>query len=152
FLAEHVKTIRLRCSSAYNMHLDMLSFAKQAYNVINRPPDNFCGPCPTQRPADEKTGRQAGPCETLLYDQEGEDKVKCECCRAEHDVEALRENLKTIVHDMLFTGSEILRLMETRLADKMSKSMLYKLIADGRLIARGQNGDGEWLFTYADIC
>src|SRR6185312_9936404 len=53
FLAEHVKTIRLRCSSAYNMHLDMLSFAKQAYNVINRPPDNFCGPCPTQRPADE---------------------------------------------------------------------------------------------------
>lgn len=146
FLANNVKTIRLRCSQAHVIHTDMLSFAKQAYAVINRPPDNFCGKCP----AVLKDGK---PCETMLYTIErSEATVRCERCRNEHDVETLRVKMRDEVRDKLFSSVEIRHLMATRLDDSIPKSTFYQLVSDGRLIPRGYNAAGEDLFTYADVC
>lgn len=152
FLANNVKKIRLRCSSAHRLHTDMLSFAKQAYTVINRPPDNFCGPCPTELPDDPRTGRLAGPCATLLYVEENETVVRCERCRSEHDIETLRAAIREEARDKLFTGPELRRLMETRLNDRIPEPTFRKFCRDGRLIPRGYNSDDEGLFTYADVC
>lgn len=153
FLAANVKTIRLRCSSAHRLHTEMLSFAKQAYAVINRPPDNFCGKCPTELPEDPKTGRPAGPCATLLYvESKNETVVRCGYCRSEHDIETLRAAMREKAHDKLFTGPELRRLMETRLNDRIPEPTFRKLCRDGRLIPRGFNADGDGLYTYDDVC
>lgn len=147
FLAEHVHKIRLRCPDAAAMHADLLNLTRDAWSVINRPADMFCGPCPTP-----SLSERGGLCATMLYTVQGEGTVQCQKCRATHDVDALRDNMRKVVSDMLFTGPEIRRLMETRLADPVGKTSFHRMVNDGRLIARGYNADGDGLYTYADVC
>jgi hypothetical protein len=147
FLAEHVQRIRLRCPDAATMHADVLGLTRDCWSVINRPADMFCGPCPTP-----SLTERGGLCATMLYTLEHQPTVQCDKCRCVHDVGTLREAMRDIVSDMLFTGPEIRRLMETRLADPVSKTSFHRMVNDGRLIERGYNGDGDPLFTYADVC
>jgi hypothetical protein len=138
-LAEHIPALRHNCGQVRTLHGDLLEYAKQAWRIINRPNDICCGPCP------------ASACGTLLYAEEHAETVQCPKCRAEHDVCALREELKRITRDMLFTGPELLRLMETRLNDRITKTAFYQLIRDGRLAYRGINAEGLMCYTYADV-
>jgi hypothetical protein len=90
-------------------------------------------------------------CGTLLYAEEGSADVTCPNCRTRHNVDDLRTALRETVRDMLFSGPELLRLMETRLNDRMSKSTFYQLIRDGRLQARHVKDDVPQ-YTYDDLC
>lgn len=158
FIAAHVQLIRRHHGSAAQLHDDMLRYAKQSWSIINRPNDICCGPCPTVV-VDVVVTDQAGgvakeiekPCGTLLYAEEGSAGVVCPSCRVEHNVVDLRTGLRETVRDVLFSGPELLRIMETRLNDRMSKSTFYQLVRDGRLRARHVK-DGAPQYTYDDLC
>lgn len=145
FIAANVDTLRKRCSSVHVLHTDLLRYARDAYTILNRPPDNFCGPCPATLESGEKCG-------TLLYAAEDAIDVQCDTCRSWHDVQRLREAMKDAIRDMVFTGAELRRLMETRLGDRIPESTFRVLRADGRLRPRRHNDQGEEMFTYADVC
>lgn len=146
----HMKALR-RHPNSYQLHAALLSYAKQAWRIINRPPDMCCGPCPTML-APLRGEKDAKPCGTLLYAEERESRVKCPRCRMRHDVEQLRDALRHTVTDMLFTGPELLRLMETRLNDRLPKPTFYKYVKDGRLQPRSIANDGVKFYTYNDVC
>lgn len=162
-LADHVSELRHGCEDIDRLVHDLLTYAKDGWRIINRPDDICCGPCPNV--VDEcddhriPTGRQVA-CGVMLYAEEFEqdgkrttaDTVVCPKCHAKHDVSQLREELKRQVRDMLFTGYELLKLMETRLNDRMPKSTFYQLIRDGRLKARGFDENGQPRYTYDDVC
>ena len=149
-LSNRVRELR-RHPNSHELHRDLLSYAKQAWRVINRPPDNLCGPCPNMVLNGEN--QPAGmPCQTMLYAEENATTVRCPRCRALHDVEALRKAMRDIITDMLFTGPELLRLMETRLNDRMPTATFYKMIQDGRIVARSIADDGVKFYTYNDVC
>jgi hypothetical protein len=158
-LADHIPELRHNCDDIDRLMHDLLTYVKDAWRVINRPDDICCGPCPNMVEDKETTGVER-PCGVMLYAEEFEqdgkrivaDDVMCPKCHAKHDVAELREGLRQAVRDMLFTGPELLKLMETRLNDRMSKSTFYQLIRDGRLKPRGYNKDDNPQYTYDDTC
>lgn len=151
-LAASIPRLRHTTPGIKGLHADMLGYARKAWRIINRPNDICCGPC-TAMVKDKQTSADA-ECRTMLYAEEHAEIVACPKCRTEYDVPTLREKLKQQTHDMLFTGPELLRLMETRLNDKMPKSSFYRLIQDGRLrcrITKLENGREVPYYTYADV-
>jgi hypothetical protein len=170
-LAEHVSELRHNCPDIDRLLNDLLTYAKAGWKIINRPDDICCGRCPNmvdeRDDSDVLTGRQV-ECGVILYAEEFEqevtkdgkrqvkrmvaDTVTCPKCHATHDVSKLREKMKREVRDMLFTGPELLKLMQTRLNDRMSSKTLYEMIRDGRLRARGFNNEGTPQYTYDDVC
>jgi hypothetical protein len=157
-LAEHVSELRHNCPDIDSLVHDLLTYAKDGWRIINKPDDICCGPCPNV--VHDKASDTEVVCGVMLYAEEFEqdgkrvtaDEVKCPKCHAKHDVSKLREELKRQVRDMLFTGYELLKLMETRLNDRMPKTAFYQLIRDGRLRARGYNSEGTPQYTYDDVC
>jgi LSD1 subclass zinc finger protein len=145
YIAAHVVLIRHHCPDAHRLHAEMLDCARNAWRIINRPNDVCCGACPT-RIEDEKV------CGTLLYAEEGASGVQCPLCHTNHHVETLRESLRNAVQDMLFSRDELVRLMETRLNDRIPQSTFSKLLRDGRLAPRHIDDDGVAWFTYNDVC
>jgi hypothetical protein len=158
-LADHVTELRHGCDDIDRLVHDLLTYAKDGWRIINRPDDILCGPCPAMVEDQDHPGVEAR-CSAMLYAEEYEqdgkrmtaDSVICPKCHAKHDVSQLREELKRQVRDMLFTGYELLKLMETRLNDRMPKSTFYQLIRDGRLRARGFDETGQPRYTYDDVC
>jgi DNA-directed RNA polymerase subunit RPC12/RpoP len=151
-LAEHIPELRHNCPDIGSLYNDMLGYAKAAWKVINRPDDICCGPCPNLI-TDKDEGEKL--CETMLYAEEFAETVRCPKCRTEHPVSDLRDELKRQVSDMLFTGPELLKLMETRLNDRVPKSNFYRMIQEGRLLSRTtrlEDGERVPLYTYDDVC
>lgn len=151
FVAANVVLLRHHCAEVPLLHRDMLEFAREAWGIINRPNDVCCGPCPTIMNEATKDVPEY-PCATLLYAEEGATSVQCPLCHVSHDVGLLREGLKTSVADMMFTRSELVRLMETRLNDRIPQPTFTKLLRDGRLKPRQVSADGTPMFTYNDVC
>lgn len=160
YIAAHVPLIRKHSPNAHRLHADMLRYAKDAWRVINRPNDFCCGPCPTMLIEHPGINTDRGVvCGTMLYAEEDARMVQCPRCHTMHNVELLREGLKVAAADVLFTGPELLKLMETRLNDRMSKSTFYQLVRDHRLEPRkyraNKGADGKWtetpLYTYDDV-
>jgi hypothetical protein len=146
-IAANIPKLRHHSPNIKNLHTDMLKHAKDAWRVINRPNNICCGPCPNMVKDAE--------CATMLYAEEHAEKVQCPQCHVEHDVSVLRDELKRRTRDMLFTGPELLRLMETRLNDRMSKSTFYRMVQDGRLqprTTRLENDQHVFVYTYDDVC
>lgn len=143
YIAVHARMLRHHCRDVHRLQAELMSFARRGWSIINRPDDICCGPCPSP------TGE---PCGTLLYALEGASTVRCPNCHAVHDVSELREALRAHVKDMLFTGPELRKLMETRLNDHIPKSTFNQLIRDGRLKSRRWDADCEPMFTYDDVC
>lgn len=162
FIAANAVLIRHHCPDASRLHAEMLDCARAAWRIINRPNDICCGPCPqlvTPKVWAGEKVKALEPCGTLLYAEEGASGVQCPVCHVKHDVEALRDMLKTQVQDMLFTREELTRLMETRLNDRIPHSTFGKLLRDGRLQPRKTEAvltDDGWvdvaMFTYNDVC
>lgn len=162
YIAAHVVLIRHHCRDAHRLHSVMLGFAKEAWRIINRPNDFCCGPCPTMivQPYVTSHGNDLKPCGTLLYAEENAATVMCPLCHTLHDVELLRDGMKAYVQDMLFTRADLVKLMETRLNDRIPQPTFTKLLRDGRLqprkIEQHINEAGEWvevaMFTYNDVC
>lgn len=161
WLGSHIKMLRYKQDS-HRLYHDLSAHNKAAWHIINRPADVCCGPCPELVRNYEKPSETVGvlePCGTMLYAQEHASTVQCPTCRTTHDVDQLRESLRHMVKDMLFTGPELRRLMETRLNDRMPKASFYRLISDGRLVPRkfvqvkikGKLKQHA-LFTYDDVC
>lgn len=146
WLAERLKELRKQ-ENSHLLYLDLLGYARESWRLINRPADTCCGPCPSL--IFEKAEQ---PCGTLLYADERATLVRCPRCRVTHSVEVLREALRNAVRDMLFTGGELRRLMETRLNDRMPKASFYALVRDGRLTPRYVTVEGDEMFTYQDVC
>lgn len=159
-IAAHVTLIRHHRPDAGKLHALLLGYATEAWRIINRPNDFCCGPCPNMitRTTEEQRilGTTQSPCGTMLYAEDGARVVVCSRCRAEHDVEALREQMKTQLSDMLFTRAELVNLMATRLNDRIPQPTFSKLLRDGRLQPRQTRYDDlgrpEYLFTYDDVC
>jgi LSD1 subclass zinc finger protein len=166
YIAAHVVLIRHHCADAHRLHAQMLEFARAAWRIINRPNDICCGPCPTMihdssiNSAYAQSRDNIRPCGTLLYAEEGASTVVCPLCHTLHDVELLRDAMKTYVTDMLFTRADLVKLMETRLNDRIPQPTFTKLLRDGRLRPRKYeqevNDKGEWvavpMYTYNDVC
>jgi hypothetical protein len=158
-LADHVSELRKHCPDIDRLFHDLLTYAKDGWRVINRPDDICCGPCPNMVDDKDHPGKEI-VCGVMLYAEEFEqdgkrivaDQVKCPKCHASHDVSKLREELKRQVHDMLFTSHELLKLMETRLNDRMPKQTFLDMVRDGRLKPRGYNVDNVPQYTYDDVC
>jgi hypothetical protein len=150
-LAANIPALRHHCPDICGLHRDLLEYAKQGWKVINRPNDICCGRCPNMIP-DKDPPHEENLCDAWLYAEEHAETVTCPKCRAEHDVSELREKLKHLTRDMLFTGPELLHLMATGLNDKIPKSTFYQLISDGRLQYRTINDEGAHTYTYADVC
>lgn len=156
WLAAHMKAIR-RIKDSHRLYGALLLYAKDGWLILNRPADVCCGPCPrifkVGKPDEELCG-------AMIYALESAKSVRCPYCRTKYSVNELREALRDKVKDLLFTGPELRRLMETRLNDRMPKATFYKLIADGRLQPRKvlQNKDSRGvikdvpMFTYDDVC
>jgi hypothetical protein len=121
------------------LHATLLAYAKEAWRIINRPADVCCGQC------------QQDDCDTMLYAEENSATVRCPRCRTRYDVSVLRQELRSKVKDKLFTGSELRKLMETRLNDRIPDSSFRALVRSKRLKPRGVNADGAELFTYDDV-
>lgn len=170
YIGARVLLIRHHCPDAHRLHSVLLEYAREAWRIINRPDDICCGPCPNMiqdRTEIVDAGDQVirtvrgklKRCGTLLYAEEGSGGVRCPGCHAHHDVEQLREGLKAYVTDMLFTRSDLVNLMETRLNDRIPQPTFTKLLRDGRLQPRRYeeqiNAKGECfavpLFTYDDV-
>ena len=154
-LAANIPALRHHCPDIKGLHHDLLEYAKAAWKIINRPNDICCGRCPNPVLTKNFEGTNHDgvvPCDTMLYAEEHAETVQCPKCRAEHNVSELREKLKSLTRDMLFTGPELLNLMATSLNDKIAKSTFYQLISDGRLLYRGINEEGAYTYTYADVC
>ena len=147
-LANRSRELR-RHPFSYRLHADLLQYAMQAWRIINRPPDICCGPCPTSIGGEDKDEIYCG---TLLYAEARASVVQCPVCRVRYDVCELRNVLRDKVIDMLFTGPELLRLMETRLNDRMPRATFYKLVNDERLSPRSIADDGTRFYTYSDVC
>lgn len=154
-LADNISALRHHCSDVDKLVSDLLGYAKDAWRIVNRPDDICCGSCPAMvAERDEnrmETGREV-ECGVMLYAEEFAEEVECPKCHAHHDVSKLREGLKHRARGMLFTGPELLKLMETRLNDRMPKSTFYQLVRDGRLRARGFDNDDQAQYTYDDVC
>jgi hypothetical protein len=156
FLAGHIKAIR-RHQDSRKLYDLLVAYSREGWRLINRPADLCCGPCPT--PTHDMEGGEGTVCGTMLYASEHADTVQCSRCRERYDVEDLRNALREYVKELMFTGSELRRLMETRLNDRMPKATFYKLIADGRLQPRQFRSEtikgkliATPMFTYADVC
>ena len=144
FLAYNTRTLT-KCADVARLHDDLLTYAKAAYLIINRPFDVCCGPCP----APDNTG---APCGVLLYAEDDTTTVvACPKCRTKHDVHTLRAALREQVRDMLFTAPELRRLMSTRLGEPISRSYWHKLVATGRLTPRSHMPNGVPMFAYHDV-
>lgn len=150
YLADHIPELRHQCKDIGVLYSDLLGYAKDAWRIINRPNDICCGPCPALVEDEDNPG-EVKKCEIMLYAEEFAEEVRCLKCRAVHDVPALREELKRQSSDMLFAGPDLLKLMETRLNDRLPKSTFYKLVSDGRLKPR-QWVSGVAMYTYDDVC
>lgn len=165
YVAAHVVLLRHHSRDVPKLYNDLLNFARESWRIINRPNDICCGPCPTWvNPTLEQL--KSGPavteiqCSTMLYAEENKATVQCSSCRTIHDVDELRDGLKTFVQDMLFTRSDLVKLMETRLNDRIPQPTFTKLLRDGRLQPRRLeaqvNDDGTTMyvamFTYDDVC
>lgn len=165
YIAARVLLIRHHCPDAHRLHTALLEYAREAWRIINRPDDICCGPCPSLIHSPEPNSAYASshdnvmPCATLLYAEENSNTVQCPKCHALHDVELLRDGLKAYVTDMLFTRSDLVNLMETRLNDRIPQPTFTKLLRDGRLQPRkvehqvteaGGTIDIP-LFTYNDV-
>lgn len=161
-LADHIPQLRHNCEGLESLHTDLLAYAKTAFGYINRPDDVCCGQC-SNYVADKEnpTSSKKVECGAWLYAEEFEDSggkritadtVQCPKCRKKYDTAALRDGLKQQTKQMLFTGPELLKLMETSLNDRMPKSSFYQLIKDGRLQPRGYDGSDAPMYTYADVC
>lgn len=148
FIAAGIGALSTHNGDVARLYGLLLEYAKDGWHVINRPPDNCCGPCPTLLVIDKA---EEG-CGTILYAEDNARKVSCPRCHVVHDVLELRAALRNMVRDMVFTGPELLALMETRLNDRMPRSTFYDLIRDGRLQPRSERPDGTMLFTYDDVC
>lgn len=148
-LAENITTLRHHCEDIAALVNDLLGYSKEAWRVVNRPDDICCGACPNM--VVDKDDHEV-ECGVMLYAEEFADDLVCPKCHAKHDVSALRERLKQLARDKLFTGPELLRLMSTRLNDHLPKSSFYALVKDGRLRARGYDNDDAPLYTYDDVC
>jgi hypothetical protein len=155
FIAANLVLMRHHCKRVNELHAEMLEFARSAWRIINRPNDVCCGPCPTMI-RDENINVDEIPCGTLLYAEENSSSVQCPRCHTMHDVETLRDQLKTQVQDMLFTRRELVSLMETRLNDRIPQPTFTKLLRDGRLQPRtyklDDQGNEVAMFTYNDVC
>jgi hypothetical protein len=161
-LASYIPLLRHNYADAHLLLRDMLEYARQAWRIINRPDDICCGPCPNV--VRDRASRVEVECGAMLYAEEFEDgqgkrvvadTVQCPKCRARHDVSTLRDMLKQQTRDSLFTGPELLALMENRLNDRMPKTSFYQLIRDGRLQVRGyrlEDGVQAPMYTYNDVC
>jgi hypothetical protein len=145
YLAAHLNVVAAQCADANRLRSDLMSLSNEARDAINPPPDNFCGPCPTE----VGDGKH---CDTILYANEDASVVRCDKCRVSHDVSLLRAAMREVVWDLLFTSTEILRLMNARLGDRMPKSSFHQLISDGRLIPQGYNATNDPLYTYREVC
>lgn len=163
FIAANVVLLRHHCRAVHYLHADMLEFARQAWRIINRPNDVCCGPCPTViKNWDSVQGRYMSGqrCGTLLYAEENSNTVVCPLCHTLHFVEALREQLKAAVADMLFTRVELCNLMATRLNDPIKAPLFTKLLRTKKLqpreIRHEKQEDGTVIevpmFTYNDVC
>jgi len=150
FLAAHVRLLRRHDKEILRLHNQMLSFAREAFSVINRPPDTCCGGCPNMI-KDKETGEDK-KCGVIMYVEENARQVQCPKCRTTHDVEKLREQLKLEAQDYVLPAKELMALMETRLNDRIPKSSFYQLVRDGRLCAHCINAEGVALYTYQDVC
>jgi hypothetical protein len=161
YIAERVLLIRHHCPDAHRLHASLLEYARDAWRIINRPDDICCGPCPNMiqdkteivdasTRSVVRTITCVKPCGTLLYAEEGSSGVQCPRCHAHHNVEQLRDGLKAYVTDMLFTRSDLVNLMETRLNDRIPQPTFTKLLRDGRLRPRKYEGDVP-MFTYDDV-
>lgn len=153
YVAAHVVLIRHHCPDAHRLHVEMLDCARNAWRIINRPNDICCGACPTMiERKNEDNKVEQSPCGTLLYAEEGAATVQCPLCHTDHHVEILRESLRNQVRDMLFTRDELVRLMETRLNDRIPQPTFSKLLRDGRLQPRHIDDNGVAWYTYNDVC
>lgn len=149
-LAVSVPVLRHNFQNVASLRADLLTYAKQGWKVINRPDDICCGAC-TKLVEHKGDSVQCG---TILYAEEFAAKVQCPRCTTEYDVSELRQELKRQMADMLFTASELLKLMETRLNDRMPPSTFYLMVSDGRIRPRPRLLDGKIvdMFTYEDVC
>jgi hypothetical protein len=150
FLAAHVRLLRRHDKDVLRLHNQMLSFAREAWVVINQPPQLCCGKCPNMV-TDKDTGEDK-KCSVIMYAEETAKTVQCPKCRATHDVEQLREQMRSEALDYVLPASELRHLMETRLNDRIPKSSFYQLVRDGRLRAHSEGVDGVALYTYQDVC
>lgn len=144
FLAAHVRLLRRHDKDVLALHNQMLSFAREAWSVINQPPQLCCGGCPNT-----VGGHRCG---VVLYAPENARTVQCPKCRCKHDVEALREQMRSAALDYTLPATELMHLMETRLNDRIPKSSFYQLVRDGRLTAHSVDAEGVALYTYQDVC
>lgn len=149
YIAARVVLIRHHRDDASQLHAELLGFAREGWRIINRPNDICCGPCPTI--IMETQTKSDGACATMLYAEENASTVQCQLCHTLHDVDTLREQLKSQVQDMLFTRAELVKLMETRLNDRIPQPTFTKLLRDGRLQPRKHEQDVP-MFTYNDVC
>lgn len=153
YLAGHIKVLR-RHKDSKRLVDSLRRFTDEATRLINRPADVCCGPCTTWFKGPPPNPELKQQCGTMLYAEPDAKTVTCTRCKTRYDVEALRDAMRDKLKDMLFTGSELRRLMETRLNDRIPKATFYKMIGDGRLVPRKlrrANGKSEPLFTYADV-
>lgn len=150
FLAAHVRLLRRHDKDVHRLHNQLLSFAREAWTVINRPPELCCGGCPStvRDAADPRVEKKCG---VILYAEENAKTVQCPKCRAKHDVDGLREQLRDAAADYVLPAAELMTLMETRLNDRIPKSSFYQLVRDGRLSAHSERPDGTALYTYQAV-
>lgn len=157
YVAAHVTLLRHHHPSTHRLYAAMLGFGREGWRIINRPNDICCGPCPSlvyrAKPDSPYANSRdnVSPCGTMLYADEGDTAVACPRCGGRHDVQTLRNGLKTHVADMLFTRHELVTLMETRLNDRIPQPTFTKLLRDRRLQPRKIDDDGVALFTYDDV-
>lgn len=152
YLADHIPELRHHCADVDILLKNLLQYVRDAWRIINRPNDICCGACPNLITDQENPNGPKVACDAMLYAEEFETTVQCLRCRAQHDVSQMRDELIRRTHNMLFTGSELLRLMETRINDRMPKSTFYQLIKDGRLQPRGYDSEDAPMYTYDDVC
>ena len=150
YLAAHVRLLRRHDKDIVKLHNGLLALAREAWTVINRPPELCCGGCPTTV-RDKDTGEDK-KCGVILYAEETADTVQCPRCRSQHDVSSLRERMKREAQDYVLPAGELLTLMETRLNDPVKRSTFYALIRDGHLVPHTHAADGTALYTYPDVC
>lgn len=94
----------------------------------------------------------AGHCECGhdLYAREGAAAVQCEQCGRQHDVEARRAYLLSLVEDQLATVAEICRAVHL-LDQPVTRSQLTNWSSRGQLLKRGHNRNGHAVYRIGDV-
>jgi hypothetical protein len=122
---------------------ELASLHARVLEAVDRPPDMvYLGVC--------SAVLRGGECPEDIYSEWGEAYVRCRRCRTDHDVQARRDMLLSVIADQLATGPDIARGL-SGLDMAVTPERIRQWKHRKRIVVRAPNHHGDPMYRVGDV-